>query len=212
MIHKLIIGLGNPGGKYARTRHNVGFTTVDAIAGKFGFPSWRRLFKAQVAEGSLAGKRVVLVKPQTFMNLSGEAVRSIMGWYKVTPRDLLVVYDDMDLPLGTIRIREHGSSGGHRGVQSIIEWVKTQEFPRLRIGIARPQAQGAAGYVLATFSPEERPIVESIIARSTEAVETLVAEGIAVAMNRHNIAPALEKQQRTDDSSEKHEGHKDHQN
>lgn len=192
MIDKLIVGLGNPGGKYSRTRHNVGFTSVDALAARHGHSPWRRLFRAQIAEGTIAGKRVVLAKPQTFMNLSGEAVRSIAGWFKVGAKDILVIYDDMDLPLGSIRIRERGSAGGHRGMQSITQWLRTQEFPRLRIGIARPQAEGAVDFVLSTFAPEERPIIHAAISRSVEAVETILAEGIVAAMNRYNAPPRSE--------------------
>ncbi|MCL5962032.1 MAG: aminoacyl-tRNA hydrolase [Chloroflexi bacterium] len=195
VVDKLIVGLGNPGGKYARTRHNVGFMSADAIAHRFSFPSWRRLFKAQVSEGTVAGKRVVLAKPQTFMNLSGEAVRSLLGWYKLDPRHLLAIYDDMDLPLGTIRIRERGSAGGHKGVQSIIQWTKTQEFPRLRIGIARPGREGAADYVLSTFAPDEKPVIEDVISRCVEAVETILSEGIATAMNRYNVAPRPDQEE-----------------
>ena len=188
MIEKLIVGLGNPGRQYSRTRHNVGFMCVDGIAQKHRLPPYHRLFKAQVTDGLVAGKRVVLAKPQTFMNLSGESVRSLLGWYRLSHEDLLVIYDDLDLPLGRIRLRERGSSGGHRGVQSIIQCLKTQEFPRLRIGIARPGAGGAADYVLATFTPDEKPIVGAALSRAIEAVETVLTQGIVAAMNKYNPA------------------------
>ena len=189
MVDRLIIGLGNPGGKYAQTRHNIGFRCIDGIAHRFNFQGARRLFKAQVTEGVIAGKRVVLAKPQTFMNLSGEAVRDLVRWYKLSHRDLLVIYDDLDLPLGRIRIRQRGSAGGHKGMQSVVQHLKTMDIPRLRVGIARPGTEGAIEYVLATFAPEEKPIVEAAISRAIDAVETLLTEGIVAAMNKYNPPP-----------------------
>jgi peptidyl-tRNA hydrolase, PTH1 family len=182
---KLIVGLGNPGKQYSRNRHNVGFMCLDLLAARHGLTFNQRRFKASVAEWH-RGEKVALAKPQTFMNLSGEAVRSLMGWYHWTPADVLVVYDDLDLPLGTLRIREGGSSGGHRGMQSIVDWLKTQEFPRLRIGIGRPAVQEVKGYVLADFHADEKPVVEETIARAADAVETILAEGIVSAMNKFN--------------------------
>ena len=159
---------------------------VDRLAERHGLTFNQRRFKALVAEGTIAGQKVALVKPQTFMNLSGEAVRSLEGWYKLTPQDILVIYDDMDLPLGKIRIRERGSSGGHRGVQSIIDWLKTQDFPRLRIGIGRREEGEAKEYVLGDFTPEEKPAVEETFAKAADAVETILSEGIVKAMNKYN--------------------------
>jgi PTH1 family peptidyl-tRNA hydrolase len=159
---------------------------LDLLASRHSINFNQRRFKAVVGEGNLAGQRVMLAKPETFMNLSGEAVRSLMGWYHLTPADVLVVYDDMDLPLGKIRLRERGSSGGHRGMQSIVDWLKTQEFPRVRIGIGRPEGQEVKGYVLADFHGDEKPVVEDALSRASEAVETILSEGIVPAMNKFN--------------------------
>ncbi|MBI2954162.1 MAG: aminoacyl-tRNA hydrolase [Chloroflexi bacterium] len=186
---KIVVGLGNPGKQYARNRHNVGFACVDLLASRHGLTSSQRRFKALVAEGQIAGQRVLLAKPQTFMNLSGEAVKSILGWYKLSPEDLLVIYDDMDLPLGRIRVRERGSAGGHRGVQSIIDHLKTAEFPRLRIGIARPDDREAKEHVLADFTSAERPLIAETLGKAADAVEMILAKGIVAAMNVYNREP-----------------------
>lgn len=159
---------------------------LDLLASRHGLAFSQPRFKALVAEGSIAGHKVALAKPQTFMNLSGKAVRSLLGWYRLIPNDLLVIYDDMDLPLGKIRIRERGSSGGHRGIQSIIDWLKSQDFPRLRIGISRPEETGAIGYVLANFTDEEQRVVNDALYRAADAVETILTEGIVAAMNKYN--------------------------
>lgn len=159
---------------------------LDVLASRHHLDLRKRRFAALVAEGIIADQKVVLAKPQTFMNLSGEAVRSLMGWYKLTPADLLVIYDDLDLPLGKIRIRERGSSGGHRGVQSIIDWVKTQDFARMRIGIGRPAGVEAKGYVLADITADEMPIVREALARGADAVEMILSQGIVAAMNKYN--------------------------
>lgn len=183
---RLIVGLGNPGKRYERNRHNVGFMCVDLLASRHGLIFNRRQFGALVAEGAISGEQVVLAKPQTFMNLSGQAVRSLMGWYRLAPDDILVIYDDMDLPLGRIRIRERGSSGGHRGVQSIIDWLRSQEFPRLRIGIGRGEGGEARGFVLSDFTDQERPVIEQALERAADAVESILREGLVKAMNKYN--------------------------
>lgn len=159
---------------------------VDLLASRSGLALNQRRFKALVDEGSIAGQRVALAKPQTFMNLSGEAVRSLVGWYHLTPGDVLVIYDDMDLPFGRIRIRERGSAGGHRGVQSVIDGLRTQEFPRLRIGIGRPEGQQVVGFVLNDFSPTERGQLEDVLIRAADAVETILTTGTIAAMNEYN--------------------------
>lgn len=183
---RLIVGLGNPGRQYALTRHNVGFRCVDELARRAGVSSWRRLFDALVATFQLAGQKVMLAKPQTFMNLSGEAVARLMRYYGVAPRDLLVIYDDMDLPVGKLRIREAGSSGGHKGMVSIIAAIGTEAFPRLRIGIGRPRALDATGHVLGRFDAADEPAVAEALGRAADAVETILSEGIVAAMNRYN--------------------------
>ncbi|MBI3976611.1 MAG: aminoacyl-tRNA hydrolase [Chloroflexi bacterium] len=189
---RLIAGLGNPGAEYAHNRHNVGFQCVDAFAAAEGVASWRRQARALVAQGIVGGERVVLIKPQTFMNLSGEAVAELARWYKVAPADVIVVCDDLDLPLGRIRIRPEGGAGGHRGIASIVERLGTMEFPRIRVGIGRPEVAGPAKraevsrHVLDDFSREEEPIAREACERVAGALRLMIAEGIERAMNVYN--------------------------
>ena len=186
----LIVGLGNPGEEYAHTRHNVGFMVADELARRHGmaFRRGRGRAPSQMASGSLRGLSVALIKPLTYMNESGVAVRAAADFYKVPPDQLVVVYDDMDLPLGRIRIREAGGHGGHNGIRSIIAHMRTDSVPRIRIGIGRPpgQGRGATGHVLGGFRADERPIVEATIQDAADAVELIVADGPIAAMNRYN--------------------------
>lgn len=187
----LVVGLGNPGRKYARHRHNVGFQCLDALAQTYDLTFGERKFRAILAHGRIGETPVLLVKPQTFMNLSGEAVAPLLGYYRRTLSDLLVIYDDLDLPLGTIRIRGKGGAGGHKGMQSIIQHLKSQEFARLRVGIGRPPAGGdSADYVLHNFAAAERVTVESVYSRAIVAVTCILSEGLEEAMNQFNRAPA----------------------
>lgn len=185
-VQHLIVGLGNPGREYARSRHNVGFLIVDAVARKASLRFSHRWSQAQVAVGRVADREVALAKPQTYMNLSGDSVRGLLRQLRLDPAALVVVYDDLDLPVGRLRFRERGSSGGHRGVQSILERLGTDELARLRVGIGRPDPRDAADYVLSEFTPEERPVVEEAVERAVSALETYLTEGLAVAMNRYN--------------------------
>jgi len=156
----LVVGLGNPGPRYAQNRHNIGFQIVDELAGAHGLYFSKSEHKAQTAHGYIGAQRVVLAKPQTWMNDSGRSVGALARFYKIEPADLLVVYDDLDIPLATIRLRASGSSGGHRGVQSIIQHLSTDAFPRLRVGIGRPPGRmDPAAYVLQDFSSEDAPLV-----------------------------------------------------
>jgi len=183
----LIAGLGNPGPEHAANRHNVGFRCVERLAAAHGLAFDKRQKNGRVALGEIAGRRVVLVKPQTFMNESGRAVVALARFYQVPPEQMLVVYDDLDLPLGTVRLRPEGGSGGHKGMRSIIEHLGSQNFPRLRIGIGRPAGQmDPAAYVLQDFSVEEQPLVEEALERAVAAIETWLREGIVMAMSRHN--------------------------
>jgi PTH1 family peptidyl-tRNA hydrolase len=185
----LIVGLGNPGREYARTRHNVGFMLVDRLAGRLGVSFSRVESKALVTRGEHAGRRIVLAKPQTYMNLSGQPARALLRFYKVPVGNLLVVYDEVDLPLGTLRLRPGGGSAGQKGMASIIDSLGTQEFPRLRIGIDRPPGRmDAASYVLQEFSKAQAEILPEILDRAADAVFTFVTEGIEAAMNRYNGA------------------------
>lgn len=184
----LIVGLGNPGEEYRLTRHNIGFRCLDAIAARHGMSFSEKRAKALVAQGSIAGQRVALAKPQTFMNLSGESVVGLRQWYKLEPEhELLVIYDDLDLPFGTLRLRARGSAGTHNGMRSIVQLLGSQVFPRLRVGIDRvPPHWDAARYVLSRFSAGEESQIERVCAQASDAVEWIVREGVALAMNRVN--------------------------
>jgi len=185
-IAKLIIGLGNPGRKYAGNRHNVGFQCLDRLAEAWDLSFSRRKHKALLAQGEIAGLKAILAKPQTFMNLSGQAVERLARFYKVPPESILVIYDDLDLPLGKIRLRPEGGSGGHKGMNSIIEHLGTDGFPRLRVGIGRPTHSDPVDYVLDDFAPDEQIAIEEAYERAVSAVELWLAEGIVAAMNRYN--------------------------
>jgi PTH1 family peptidyl-tRNA hydrolase len=188
----LVVGLGNPGEKYAGTRHNIGFMSLDRLAEEHHFAFARSRNKSKTAEGRIEGKHVVLAKPQTFMNLSGEAVGKLVRKYGVKPDRLIVVHDELDLPLGKIRIRQGGSSAGHKGIISIVEHTGTEEFIRLRVGIGRPDAEGKTerddviDHVLSDLSPEERATIDRVIQKVGEAVLCILTDGLVAAMNRYN--------------------------
>ena len=186
----LIVGLGNPGPKYAANRHNVGFMCLERLAAAHGLTFDKQQKKARVALGVIHRRRVVLAQPQTFMNDSGQAVAPLAQFYRVPPERLLIVYDDLDLPPGTVRIRPEGGSGGHKGMRSIIDQVSDQNFARLRIGIGRPPGQmDPAAYVLQDFSADENLLVAETLDRAMAAVETWLVEGAEMAMSRHNSGP-----------------------
>ena len=183
----LIAGLGNPGPKYASNRHNVGFRCLEHLAAQHSLTFDRQQKKALVATGSIQGQRVVLAKPQTYMNDSGRAVVPLARFYKVEPEHMMVVYDDLDLPLGTVRLRPEGGSGGHKGMRSIIKHLGAQEFPRLRIGIGRPPGRmDPAAYVLQDLSTEEEPLLQEVLAHAAAAIEIWLEQGIETAMNQYN--------------------------
>ncbi len=187
---KMIVGLGNPGPRYTHNRHNVGFQIVDELAQKHDLPFDKRQFKALIASGRIHGQRVLLVKPQTYMNLSGEAVQPLVRYYQVELPDLMVVFDDMDLPLGVIRLRPFGGAGGHNGMKSIIQRLGSNRFPRLRVGIDRPPGRmDPAAYVLQDFSPEEEALMAQVRDRAVRALETWLDAGIDAAMNAFNNSP-----------------------
>lgn len=193
----LIVGLGNPGETYARTRHNIGFRVVAELAQRHQLAFTHKRARAQIAEGVIAGQRVALALPQTYMNLSGQAVVGLCQWYKIEPATgLLVVYDDVDLPFGILRLRERGSAGTHNGMRSIITLLGSQVFPRLRIGIDRPSpAWDLADYVLGRFSPEQEAQLPEILQKAADALELVVREGMVVAMNRINAPPPKPKRE-----------------
>jgi PTH1 family peptidyl-tRNA hydrolase len=185
----IIVGLGNPGAEYARTRHNAGFLVLDLLAGRWK-SGWKleRKFNAMAARAAEAGAGgVLLCKPQTFMNASGEAVRQVASFYQVRPARCLAVVDDADLPLGEIRLRPKGSSGGHHGLESIEEHLGTKEFPRLRVGIGRRGSERQiTGHVLGRFSRSEAEVLDLVLARAADQAECWVREGIQKAMNQFN--------------------------
>lgn len=183
---KLIVGLGNPGLRYAHSRHNVGFMIVDEFAHAHDLRFSRKRFNAEIAEGDIGDKRVMIAKPQTFMNLSGEAVGKLFKFYKIAPHDLIVVYDDLDLPLGKMRMRTKGSAGGHHGMESIIAHVGNSDFPRLRVGIGRPNPDADIDHVLGNFEGDERKLMDETFERAAEAIGVWLADDINAAMNKFN--------------------------
>ena len=182
----MIAGLGNPGRQYARSRHNVGFMVLDRLAKRLPAGARRRRFDAEIVETGDAAGRIILVEPQTFMNRSGSALRPALRWYKVSPERLLVIYDELDLPFGQIRLRPEGSSAGHNGMSSVIGQLGTERFPRLRVGIGRPERGATIGYVLSRFNPTEERQLPEVLDRAAEAALAWQREGIDVAMNLFN--------------------------
>jgi len=184
---KVIIGLGNPGKKYEDTRHNAGFMAIDKISDKWNIPVQQHKFRAIVGEGRIEGEKVLLVKPQTYMNLSGESVIEVLSFYKLTPDDIVVIYDDLDLPCGQLRLRLKGSAGGHNGIKSLIQHMSTQEFKRIKVGIGRPEpGRSVSDYVLQTFSAAERPVINAAVEQAAEAAAMWTREPFELVMNRYN--------------------------
>ncbi|HIJ73682.1 MAG TPA: aminoacyl-tRNA hydrolase [Candidatus Hydrogenedentes bacterium] len=183
---KVIVGLGNPGPRYRNTRHNVGFEVVDRVAQQLGVAFSREKYKALVAKADCSGQPVLLVKPLTFMNNSGISVARVARYRVHDLQSVLVIVDDVNLPLGKLRIRSVGSAGGHRGLQSIIERLGTEAFPRLRMGVGAVATAALVDHVLGRFAPEERPAVDAMVGRAADAAVRFVTEGIAVAMNEFN--------------------------
>jgi PTH1 family peptidyl-tRNA hydrolase len=183
----LIVGLGNPGARYENTRHNVGFKVVEQLAEKHGLSFGKTEHHAQTASGTMLGKRVLLAKPLTFMNSSGDAVQPLASFYKIPFENMLIVADDIDLPLGTLRLRKSGSSGGQNGLKHILQRLGTQEIARARFGVGRPPGQkAAAGHVLAPFKGDEEILAMEVRDRAMQAVETWLTDGIEMAMTRYN--------------------------
>lgn len=183
----LVIGLGNPGREYRETRHNIGFMVIDKLCAELGVSLGRVQSKALVGIGKMEGQKIILAKPQTFMNLSGQAVGGLMRFYKVPISQLIIAHDDLDLPLGSIRLRPGGGSAGQKGMGSIIQQLGTQDFARLRLGIGRPPGQmDPAAYVLQRFSNAEQEVLSMVLDRAVSAVQTFVRDGLDAAMNLHN--------------------------
>lgn len=184
---KLIAGLGNPTGQYAGTRHNVGFGVIDELAEKEHISVDTRKHKALIGKGVIGCEKVILAKPQTYMNLSGESIREIMDYYRIGLEDVLIIFDDVSLDVGQLRIRAKGSAGGHNGVKSIIAHVGSSEFARIKVGVGeKPARMDLADYVLSRFSGEELDLIREGIEDAAAAVEMMISEGISAAMNRYN--------------------------
>lgn len=183
----LVVGLGNPGSDYSRTRHNAGFLVVQALARQWGLPLKTRAHRSRLGETRRGRTPVILALPQTYMNLSGQAVGSLLAGYRIRPENLIVVYDDLDLDLGQIRVRPNGSPGSHKGMKSIVEAIGTQDFPRVRVGIGpKPEDRDAADYVLEEFRPEEREKLQPALAQACQAVEMIIGGDLSRAMNLFN--------------------------
>lgn len=182
----VIVGLGNPGKKYEWTRHNVGFETIDCIAEKFNINVNKLKYKALIGEGTIGTEKVILVKPQTYMNLSGETVMSICNYYQIPMDNLIVIYDDVDTDFAKLRIRRKGSAGTHNGMRSIISLIQKDDFPRVRIGIGRSSHMQLADFVLQRFSKDEMIEIKETIDRAAQAVVSIMELGVDQAMNRYN--------------------------
>jgi PTH1 family peptidyl-tRNA hydrolase len=184
---KIIAGLGNPGDQYEWTRHNVGFQVADRLAETYHLNLSRRRFSSHYATGWIDSEKVIVVKPMTFMNRSGEAIQKVLSFFDIGVKDLVVIHDDLDLPFGTFRFKREGGDGGHQGVRSIIGSLGETTFPRLKVGIGRPpRGMDAADYVLQAFGAVERSQLDEILSESVEALSLLLREGVAAAMNRYH--------------------------
>lgn len=200
----IIAGLGNPGRKYENTRHNMGFIAVDLIAEKYDIKIDKIKFKALVGEGRIGGQKVILIKPQTYMNLSGQSIMEIMNFYKEDIENLIVIYDDLDIPTGTIRVRKKGSAGTHNGMRNIVYLLADDGFPRIRVGIGPVAKDGTqdkekarnldlVDYVIGGVSKSEKELLEDSLTRAAEAAVSIVTDGIDKAMNKYNIKAKKEK-------------------
>ena len=190
---RIIVGLGNPGRDYAATRHNVGFMVLDRLAAHFG-AEWKleKAYKAEIA----AGPGVLLVKPQTFMNSSGESAGPLMRYFKFEPEQVLVVYDDISFPVGTMRLRAGGSAGGHNGMKSLIAHLGTEKFPRLRVGISAPGQKQMVSHVLGKFAPDERPLLDEALLKASAAALTALRDGFDAAANQFNVRKEKKKKEK----------------
>jgi len=184
---KLIVGLGNPGAEYAGTRHNVGFEVIAELAKRHSITVTKRDFKAVFGDGTIAGERVLLARPMTYMNLSGEAVAAILRFYKIEVEDLIVILDDVALPVGQLRLRYKGSAGGQNGLKNVIQHLGTEEIARIRIGVGGAQPGGLVGHVLSKFRKEEQETIQIAYQVAADAVEYTLKEGFENAMNRYNV-------------------------
>lgn len=194
----IIAGLGNPGRKYENTRHNMGFITIDLLSEKYGIKVDKIKFKALIGEGRIGSEKVILVKPQTFMNLSGQSITEIMNYYKEEIENLIVIYDDIDIPTGTIRIRKKGSAGTHNGMRNIVYLLQDDNFPRVRVGIGSGKREDLINYVTGGVTKSEKSLLEDALTRAADSVACIVEKGIDKAMNEYNIRVKEEKEEKND--------------
>ena len=192
----IIVGLGNPGKKYENTRHNMGFQTIDRLAEEYAISVDKIKFKALVGEGRIAGQRVVLVKPQTYMNLSGQSVQEIMHFYKENIENLIVIYDDLDIPAGKIRVRKKGSAGTHNGMRNIVQMLADDGFPRIRVGIGGEKKGDLIDFVIGGVSKSEMELLREATVQASKAAAAIVEKGIEKAMNEYNIKEKKPKKQK----------------
>jgi len=186
----LIVGLGNPGKEYENTRHNLGFKAIDELARRLGIKSLKTKCQSFIAEAKIDDKKIIIAQPQTFMNNSGPAVRGLLEWFKINPANLILIYDDVDLEVGQLRLRDKGGAGGHHGVESVIASVGTTQFARIRVGIGRGGEDlincDVADYVLQNIPPAQRESLDEAVVSAADAVENIVSEGLSKAMNKFN--------------------------
>lgn len=190
---KLIVGLGNPGTEYAGTRHNAGFEVIEILAKRHHIAVTKRDFRAVYGDGMISGQRVILARPMTYMNLSGEAVAAMARFYKIEPEDIIIVLDEVALPPGRLRLRYQGSAGGHNGLANILELLHTEAVPRIRIGVGASRSGQLIGHVLSRFPREEIAIMQEAFSLAADAVECALAEGFDIAMNRFNVKEKASK-------------------
>lgn len=184
---KVIVGLGNPGRQYEHTRHNVGFDVIHELSNRLNIPLTQSKFKGLYGIGQASGQKLLLLKPLTYMNLSGESIRAVVDYYRIELEDLLIIYDDLDLPVGKIRLRQKGSPGGHNGIKSTVAHLGTQNFNRIRIGIDRPEpGMSVPDYVLGRFSPDEQMSIQAAVAKSADACEAWLTKPFIQVMNEYN--------------------------
>ena len=183
---KLIIGLGNPGKEYENTKHNCGFMVLDRLSEKLNIPINQSKFKGLYGKGKYHNEDIILLKPQTYMNLSGEAVSAIMKYFKISLEDIVVVYDDLDIPIGKLRLRQVGSAGGHNGIKNIIAHVGSQTFNRIRVGIDRHKYMDVIDYVLSKFTKEEQPLINEAVEKASDALLLYIEKGFVASMNQYN--------------------------
>lgn len=184
---RIIIGLGNPTREYQATRHNIGFDAITRLSDEFRIPLDQKKHKAICGSGYIAGEKVILAQPQTYMNLSGESVRAMLDFYKLTNEDIIVIYDDISLDVGQLRLRKKGSAGGHNGIKNIISHLGTDEFMRIKVGVGeKPQGWDLADYVLGRFAKEEESVIREALKKTSEACEVIIKDGFDTAMNRYN--------------------------